>query len=628
MNAPRVALPRAPAALLGRFTAHASSSMRPCQHLFRQFSQTQSWSTMQEKVQTIPSYQPYPLNTRPPTQPRDEPIPEKSIASTIPEFHATRPPAEQPQTQVSPKRAPSVTTVGAAAIPEQEAQKKTEPAQPPKRKLRPRKAAIKLTPSAVARLRQLLNQPEPKLIKVGVRNRGCSGLAYHLDYVDRPGPFDEEVEQDGVKVLIDSKALFSIIGSEMDWIENKLSQRFHFNNPNIIIQAYTFLYQYAASWAQSVPKKREGALKCGVISAARINPAALIHPAETHPDVILYAIASRDKATAQAAAKSYKFQKAYGSYDELLADPEVDFVYIATPNGLHFEWAFKSLQAGKHVLLEKPFTSNADEAKRLVQEAERCGKVLMEAFHWQFHPASHLWRSIIEDRAKYGRIIRTEARMTASPGVPHGDIRWDYDLAGGSFMDCTYALSFTRYALRAGTPEKVVSAIARPYEKDGRVDEAMNATLLFREQTGELVHSRVYTDMARKWIGGVIPRVWEFPAIEVETEKAVIYYYNAMMPHLYHYISITDKATGISTTVKQYSGGPVWGDVTTSNGAKGGSTMWSTYRYQLEAFVAKCQGKDPAFFVTNEESITQMEVIDACYEKSGLGKRPTSQFLQ
>ena len=83
------------------------------------------------------------------------------------------------------------------------------------------------------KLRGLLDQPEPKLIKVGVRNRGCSGLAYHLEYVDRPGAFDEEVEQDGVKVLIDSKALFSIIGSEMDWIEDKLNQRFHFRNPNI-----------------------------------------------------------------------------------------------------------------------------------------------------------------------------------------------------------------------------------------------------------------------------------------------------------------------------------------------------------------------------------------------------------
>ena len=90
-----------------------------------------------------------------------------------------------------------------------------------------------LTPAAVEQLRAMLDQPDPKLIKVGVRNRGCSGLAYHLEYVEKPGAFDETVEQDGVKVLIDSKALFSIIGSEMDWAEDKLNQRFVFKNPNI-----------------------------------------------------------------------------------------------------------------------------------------------------------------------------------------------------------------------------------------------------------------------------------------------------------------------------------------------------------------------------------------------------------
>lgn len=85
-------------------------------------------------------------------------------------------------------------------------------------------------------MRVLFDQPESKLIRVGVKNRGCSGLAYHLEYVDKPGAFDETVEQDGVKVLIDSKALFSIIGSEMDWLEDKLSARFIFKNPNITEQ--------------------------------------------------------------------------------------------------------------------------------------------------------------------------------------------------------------------------------------------------------------------------------------------------------------------------------------------------------------------------------------------------------
>lgn len=98
---------------------------------------------------------------------------------------------------------------------------------------------MSLSPKAVEQLKNLLEQPESKLVRVGVKNRGCSGLAYHLEYVDKPGAFDETVEQDGVKVLIDSKALFSIIGSEMDWLEDKLSARFIFKNPNISKSDYS-----------------------------------------------------------------------------------------------------------------------------------------------------------------------------------------------------------------------------------------------------------------------------------------------------------------------------------------------------------------------------------------------------
>lgn len=102
----------------------------------------------------------------------------------------------------------------------------------PRRQLRPRKALITLSDSAVEHLKNLLDQPDPQLIRIGVKNRGCSGLTYHLEYVSEPGKFDEMVEQSGVKVFIDSKALFSIVGSEMDWLDDKLSQRFVFKNPN------------------------------------------------------------------------------------------------------------------------------------------------------------------------------------------------------------------------------------------------------------------------------------------------------------------------------------------------------------------------------------------------------------
>ncbi|KAH6645775.1 hypothetical protein BKA67DRAFT_582333 [Truncatella angustata] len=230
MNAPRLALERsAPSLLFVRLAVPSSQSTRPCQHLLRQFSQSKYWTASSEKFASIPSYQPYPL-AKPPTGPRNNDIPESSIASPVPQVHETRPP--QTPTAQSPPKQTSQQNAAPASVPEQEAQK-PKPAPERKRKLRPRKAAMKLTSAAVEQLREMMEGPEPKMIKVGVRNRGCSGLAYHLDWVDKAGPFDEAVEQDGVKVLIDSKALFSIIGSEMDWVEDKLSQRFTFKNPNI-----------------------------------------------------------------------------------------------------------------------------------------------------------------------------------------------------------------------------------------------------------------------------------------------------------------------------------------------------------------------------------------------------------
>ena len=101
-----------------------------------------------------------------------------------------------------------------------------------KRTIRPRKAIITLSPNAVSHLKQLLNQPTPQLLKVGTKNRGCSGTVYDLQYITEPGKYDEVVEQDGVKIVVDSKALFSVVGSEMDWVDDKLQSKFVFRNPN------------------------------------------------------------------------------------------------------------------------------------------------------------------------------------------------------------------------------------------------------------------------------------------------------------------------------------------------------------------------------------------------------------
>lgn len=94
------------------------------------------------------------------------------------------------------------------------------------------KAVITLLPNALLHLKKLNNQPTPKFIKIGVTSKGCSGLSYDLQYVTEPNKYDEVVEQEGVKIIIDSKALLTIVGSEMDWVDDKLSNRFVFKNPN------------------------------------------------------------------------------------------------------------------------------------------------------------------------------------------------------------------------------------------------------------------------------------------------------------------------------------------------------------------------------------------------------------
>ncbi|KAI8983183.1 hypothetical protein BD414DRAFT_490181 [Trametes punicea] len=135
----------------------------------------------------------------------------------------------------SPSKPPTARNLSPdAASPQVAARPPPAPkAERPRPTIRATKAAITLTPAAVERLRNLLKGPTPQMIRIGVKNKGCAGLSYHLEYVDKPGKFDEVVEQDGVKVLIDSKALFSIIGSEMDWKEDPLSAKFSFKNPNI-----------------------------------------------------------------------------------------------------------------------------------------------------------------------------------------------------------------------------------------------------------------------------------------------------------------------------------------------------------------------------------------------------------
>ncbi|KAK3711588.1 hypothetical protein LTR37_009579 [Vermiconidia calcicola] len=189
---------------------------------------------------------PQTLDSEAPPPARNAGVPETSIAGSDQSQQQKWPPAAPWERKDSGQgvseregEAQKSKPTTAGAQPSQQSTSTATPAPSPstpkkaKSKLRPRKAPITLTPTAVSQLHALHDAPESKMIRVGVKNRGCSGLAYHLEYVEKAGSFDEAVEQDGVKVLIDSKALFSIIGSEMDWVQEKLGERFVFRNPNI-----------------------------------------------------------------------------------------------------------------------------------------------------------------------------------------------------------------------------------------------------------------------------------------------------------------------------------------------------------------------------------------------------------
>ncbi|KAK2875092.1 hypothetical protein FQN49_001788 [Arthroderma sp. PD_2] len=222
-----------------------SRQRQQCTQTIRLFSSSQpARSSSKRELQTATAYRPYSLPESVVPPPRNAGTPDTSISSAIPGLSTT--PSYPPPERTGSSKKEGKASVSSYGLPEVEAQKSkpvvgsestTSASQtktkPRKSKLRARKAAVTLTPTALSKLRDLVSQPDPKMIRIGVKNRGCSGLSYHLEYVEKPATFDEVIEQEGVKILIDSKALFSIIGSEMDWHEDPLSSRFVFNNPNI-----------------------------------------------------------------------------------------------------------------------------------------------------------------------------------------------------------------------------------------------------------------------------------------------------------------------------------------------------------------------------------------------------------
>ncbi len=188
-------------------------------------------------------------------------------------------------------------------------------------------------------------------------------------------------------------------------------------------------------------------IRLGLLSTADIHRAHLGAVAETSPVV---AVASRNRAKAEAFAREHAIERVHGSYEELLGDPEVDAVVIALPNVLHHEWTMRALAAGKHVLCEKPYTRQPHEAEAAWDEAERRGLVLMEAFMWRHAPQTAL---MLELLPQLGKLYSIHATFSFTFERPDADVRLVPELGGGSLLDVgCYCVSALR--LVAGEPDE------------------------------------------------------------------------------------------------------------------------------------------------------------------------------
>jgi D-xylose 1-dehydrogenase (NADP+, D-xylono-1,5-lactone-forming) len=212
-------------------------------------------------------------------------------------------------------------------------------------------------------------------------------------------------------------------------------------------------------------------VRFGILSTARINRLVLPGARESER-VDVVAVASRDLARAGAYAREHGIDRAYGSYEELLAAPEVDAVYIPLPNSMHIEWSIRALEAGKHVLCEKPLSRRPDDVERAFDAADRAGLVLMEAFMYRFNPQTARLKELVDGGAIGAlRVVRAAFSFTI---IGDANIRLAADLDGGALMDVgCYCVSGSR--LLAGEPERLLGMALT----EAGVDTVFTATLSF-----------------------------------------------------------------------------------------------------------------------------------------------------
>jgi predicted dehydrogenase len=322
-------------------------------------------------------------------------------------------------------------------------------------------------------------------------------------------------------------------------------------------------------------------LRIGVLGAARIAPSALIKPAQSVADVAITAVAARDLGRARTFAAKHGIPAVYDGYDKLLADPDIDAVYNPLPNGLHGRWTLSALDAGKHVLCEKPFTANAAEARVVAEAAKASGLVVMEAFHYRYHPLFQRAVEVVRS-GELGTIERIETAL-CFPLPRFSDIRYNLGLAGGAQMDAgCYPVHMARSL--GGSEPVVRSARAKLHGPD--IDRAMTSELEFPEGHTASVQCSMWSSSLLKI------------SATVYGTDGLLHIMNPVAPQVFHRFNVQSKG---KRRVERFDKRP-------------------TYAYQLDAF-ANAVGKGEPTLTPPEDSVANMAVIDAIYTAAGLDPR-------
>jgi len=328
-------------------------------------------------------------------------------------------------------------------------------------------------------------------------------------------------------------------------------------------------------------------IKIGILGAARIGNWAMVQPCRKVADGELYAVAARDPQRAREYANKYQIPVVHESYEALLADPLIDAIYNPLPNGYHCEWTIRALNAGKHVLCEKPFANNAAQAELMQQAAQRNDRVLLEAFHYRFHPMAQEMKDAVK---KLGKISHIETNMCA-PIYDKNDIRYNYSLGGGATMDVgAYALHLMR-ALADAALDKTMADLpevveATPLLLNENIDRAMKASFRWPDGMTGAIHCSMWSTALLKI------------SAHVYGSRGELHVLNPIGPHMWNRFKLI--LDGKATT-KRVQGG-------------------ATYTYQLEYFLKKIRQGSP-YYSPLTDSIYNMRLIDHVYSKSGLPLR-------